>query len=211
MKDDQRVGLLKETLEVLFGLEESTVHRVVRIIKSSTDSIDVRTPNIRRRIGPRAMQYLRNSIEIARHEGTEKHEDEKSNADNSKSGDIAQSSRRTQTKKKTKKKTNESTSFKDFLITEVSIDVDLDDQQGSMQALRRAQRLNKTSPERLNRENTIKAKEEQRDAQRSGGTDPSANIKSKIAKKKIELGGLNKRLNSMKTVTDRQQPSEGQI
>jgi len=207
MKDDQRVGLLKETLEVLFGLEESTVQRVVRTIKSSTDSIDIRTPNIRRRIGPRAMQYLRNAIEIARHEGSEKHEDPNSSTDKSKSGDIAQSSRRTQSKKS---KTNEShTSFMDFLLTEVSIDVDLDDQQGSMQDLRRAQRLNKTSPERLNRENVIKAKQEQRDAQSNGGTDPSANLKAKIAKKKVELGGLNKRLNSMNTAANRQQPNEG--
>lgn len=193
MKDDQRVGLLKETLVVIFGLEEDTVHRVVRTIKSSTDSIDVRTPNIRSRIGPRAMQYLRNAIEIARHEGTEKHENEK-NTDKSKKSDISPSSRRSS--KKTKQK-NESFTFTDFLLAETAIDVDLDDAQGSMQELRRAQRLNKASPERVNRENTLKAKQEQRDAQQSSGEDPSANVRAKIAKKKVELGGLNRRLNSM--------------
>lgn len=204
MKDDQRVGLLKETLEVLFGLEESTIHRVVRTIKSSTDSIDIRTPNIRRRIGPRAMQYLRNAIEIGRHEGTEKHEQPGSDKDKSKRGDIAQSSRRSQSKKQK----NESFTFSDFLLNEVSIDVDLDDAQGSMQDLRKAQRLNKSSPERLNRENIIKAKQEQRDAQ-SNGEDPAANVKAKIAKKKVELGMLNKRANSMTQAADRQNPNDG--
>jgi len=196
MKDDQRLGLLKETLIVIFGLEEDTVHRVVRTIKSSTDSIDVRTPNIRSRIGPRAMNYLRNAIEIARHEGTEKHEKDKS-IDKSKKSDISPSSRRRNSKKKKKQK-NESFTFMDFLLTETAIDVDLDDAQGSMQELRKAQRLNKTSPERVNRDNLKQAKEEQRDAQQSAGTDPSANVRSRIAKKKIELSQLNRRLNSMK-------------
>lgn len=199
MKDDQRVGLLKETLEVLFGLEENTVHRVVRIIKSSADSIDIRTPNIRRRIGSRSMQYLRNAIEIARHEGTEKHEQLHTDQDKSKKGDIAQSSRRSQTKKQK----NENVTLLGYILNEVSIDVDLSDQRGSMQELRKAQRLNQTSPDRLNRENIIKAKQEQKDAQENRD-DPAANLKSKIAKKKIELGMLNKRANAITKTTNRQ-------
>lgn len=205
MKDDQRVGLLKETLEVLFGLEESTVHRVVRTIKSSTDSIDIRTPNIRRRIGPRAMQYLRNAIEIARHEGTEKHEKANTDIDKSKSGDIAQSSRRSQTKKQ---KNESVSSFVDFLVNEATIDVDLDDAQGSMQDLRKAQRLNKTSPERVNRENMIKAKEERRSAQQNSD-DPTANVKATIAKKKMELSALNKRMLAMTKASGNQQQQNG--
>lgn len=214
MKDEQRLGLLKETLTVIFGLEENTVHRAVRIIKSSQDSSDIRTPNIRSRIGPRAMQYLRNAIEIARHEGTEKHENEKS-MDMSKKSDISPSSRNKSQKSKNSKKSkqkNESFSFTDFLLNEVAIDVNLDDAQGSMQELRRAQRLNKTSPERLNRENTIKAKQEQRDAQQSSGDDPSANLRAKIAKKKVELGTLNSRLNSMNKASKTQNDStEGTV
>ncbi|RKZ93893.1 MAG: hypothetical protein DRQ46_10850 [Gammaproteobacteria bacterium] len=206
MKDEQRLGLLKETLIVIFGLEEDTVHRVVRTIKSSTDSIDVRTPNIRSRIGPRAMNYLRNAIEIARHEGTEKHEKDKS-VDKSKKSDISPSSRKQSSNKK--KKRNESVTFTEFLLAETQIDVDLDDAQGSMQELRKAQRLNKSSPDRVNRDNLKQAKEEQRDAQQSAGTDPTANVRSRIAKKKIETSQLNRRLNSMKKAQPENDSTEG--
>lgn len=215
MNDDQRVGLLKETLQVIFGLQNDTLHRVVRLIKSSADSADVRTPNIRARIGGRALIYLRNAIEIARHEGTEKHEKDET-IDKSKRSDIAPSSKTNKTKKNKKRKVREdnnmSFTFTDFLLSETAIDVDLADAQGSMAELRKAQRLNKASPDRLHRDNMVKAKQEQRDAQQSAGSDPTSSTRSRIAKKKLELGMLNKKLQTMsknQPAAQQQQPHEG--
>jgi hypothetical protein len=175
------------------------------MIKSSSDSSDIRTPNVRSRIGARAMQYLRNAIEIARHEGSEKHEKDKT-MDKSKHSDIAQSSRNGR-----KRKTNESMTFKDFLMIETTIDVDLTDQRGSTQDLRRAQRLNKSNPDRINRETMVKAKQEQRDAQQSAGDDPTAHLRAKVAKKKVELSIADKRLNSAKKQQSNQQEPGGEV
>lgn len=170
MANNQHTSLLSDTLEQIFGLDNDTSERVLRTIKSSHNSIDVRTYNVRRRIGTRGMKHLHNSIDIATDRGKEK--------------------------KVSKKTTTESITFTEFLLTEVSIDLDLDDAQGSMIALRKAQQQNKMSPDRVNKDNMAKAKREQRNAQQSGD-DPTSNIRANIARKKLELGRLNKSLNSM--------------
>lgn len=70
---DQQLGLAVELLTVILGLEEETLDRVIRVITDSQDIYDIKTDIILQRIGLRATRYLRNSIEIARHEGGELH------------------------------------------------------------------------------------------------------------------------------------------
>lgn len=72
--EEQQLGLAVELLTVILGLEEETLDRVIRVITDSQDVYDIKTDMILQRIGPRANRYLRNSIEIARHEGGETHE-----------------------------------------------------------------------------------------------------------------------------------------
>lgn len=71
---DQNIGLAQEILTVLLGLEEEVLERVIRIIKDSDNIYDIKDNIVYQRIGNRATRYLRNAIEIARHEGIEKHE-----------------------------------------------------------------------------------------------------------------------------------------
>lgn len=88
MADAERLGLLKETLKVIFGLNDDTIGKVVRIIKSSPDIQNARTQLIRTRVGTRAMKYLRNAVDIARDEGSEKHRDDDSEYEETKNFDL---------------------------------------------------------------------------------------------------------------------------
>lgn len=72
--EEQQIGLATELLTVILGLEEETLDRVIRLITDSQDIFDIKTDIILQRIGPRSTRYIRNAIEIARHEGLESHE-----------------------------------------------------------------------------------------------------------------------------------------
>jgi hypothetical protein len=80
--------------------------------------------------------------------------------------------------------------FKQFL-DEAMIDVDVTNPQQAQQDVRKAAQIAKASPERLNRELSIKAKEEQQQAAASEG--PTKMIDMQIAKKKQELAMLMRR------------------
>lgn len=72
--DTQNLGLFKETLAVLFGLQPTTIDRIMAIVSNSEDKLNVKTYIARDKAGPRAIAWLRKAIEYARHEGSAKHE-----------------------------------------------------------------------------------------------------------------------------------------
>jgi hypothetical protein len=192
--DPQQFGLTKETLQVIFGLEDSTVKRVIDVIRASQDLSDIKTYMIRSRIGSRAFRYLHNTIEYARSEGTEKHSE--LDLDQSKFTDLETSDRLSQQGTPTMKE-----SFISYLIGETMIDVDLSDPNIARAEFKRAQRMAASSPERLGRENMVKAKDEQKDAIQNAQDDPNSQLKTMIAKKKMELAMLQRRLaGAMKNV-----------
>jgi len=75
-KDPQNLGLFKETLAVLFGLNQKTIDRVMAIVSNSEDKLNVKTYIVRDKSGPRAVEWLRKAIAYARTEGSQKHEDD---------------------------------------------------------------------------------------------------------------------------------------
>jgi len=119
--NDQHLGLVNEVLRVIFGLNPDTIDKVIRIIKSSKEVNNVKTQIMRQRIGVRAIKYLRNAVDIAREEGSEKHErGTEEEPDQSKDVDLEKSRTNKKSKKDDgKKKTNESVSFKGFLLNEI--------------------------------------------------------------------------------------------
>ena len=81
--------------------------------------------------------------------------------------------------------------FKDYLL-EVSMDVDLSDPVAAQQEIKRAARMAKTSPQRLNQDERIKAKANLELAKADTG--PAANLKKQIAQLQQRLAMLQQRL-----------------
>ena len=81
--------------------------------------------------------------------------------------------------------------FKDYLL-EVSMDVDLSDPVAAQQEIKRAARMAKTSPQRLGRDQQIKAKANMEVAKTEEG--PTANLKKQIAQLQDRLARLQMRL-----------------
>jgi hypothetical protein len=81
--------------------------------------------------------------------------------------------------------------FKDYLL-EVSMDVDLSDPVAAQQEIKRAARMAKTSPQRLNRDEQLKAKANMELAKADTG--PAANIKKQIAQLQQRIVMLQQRL-----------------
>jgi len=183
---EANIGLMKETLRVVFGLEPNTIARVIRVIKGTEDAADVKTVNIRTRVGARAIKYLRNAIEIARHEGTEKHETE-TERDMQKEPDLEpEQQKQEKERKQTNHQTNESLTFKDFLITEreVTIAIDPEDPTKTKQEIAAVKR----DPQRAGRQEMIDARKEREIAQKEG--DP---ITAKIAALRMQIKQLEDR------------------
>ena len=84
--------------------------------------------------------------------------------------------------------------FKDYLL-EVSMDVDLSDPVAAQQEIKRAARIAKSSPQRLNRDERIKAKANLELAKTETG--PAANIKKQIAQLQQRLAMLQQKLAQM--------------
>ena len=189
--DSQRLKLLKDVLKFIFGLDQETVHRVVGIVKGSTGTSKVRTPIVRQRIGNRAMSYLKNSIKISKDEGSERHKD-KDDAKNTK----RDKSKDNDNSRLRYNKSDENITFKGYLLSEdstVMMDVDLEDKNATRSQLKRAQRVNNQSPERLQKEIRQKAAAEQQ-AARANKQDPNAQLKAQAARKKMELADTERRL-----------------
>ena len=181
------LGLTKDMLTVIMGLSPSTMEKVIREIKNSGDIADVKNNIMRMRIGARAMQYLRNSIKQARKEGTEKHEEPTVDEEDMEKEEVEAM--------KKKKVEEGKLSFAEYLIKEVMMDVDVEDPSKTQADIRRASRIAKANPDRLDREQLAKAKEEQRLARSSDK--PTKGVAGQIAKKKMELTMLQRRMRSM--------------
>jgi len=94
--------------------------------------------------------------------------------------------------------------FKDYLL-EVSMDVDLSDPIAAQQEIKRAARMAKTSPQRLNRDEQLKAKANLELAKTDTG--PAANIKKQIAQLQQRLAMLQQRLAQI----EQTEGGEGQV
>ena len=198
-RDSARLGLVREILEVVLGLEKETEDRVMRLIRGSVDSADVRTPEMRQRIGPRAMRYLRNAIDLARSEGGERHEDDP-DLDLSKDADVEPGHMVGKERDHEEAPMGEGFSFKDFLLNEVTAMVDTDDPD-AMAKLKQKQRVQ--DPRRLANINASQAQDEQRRA-RENPESPTAGLETQAAKKKQELAQIEKRLAAAKPKDVRQ-------
>lgn len=195
--DPEHIGLLKEVLQVIFGLDDATIQKVVNNIKTSKNASKVKTNLVRTRIGARSMKYLRNAIEIARHEGIEKHEKDK-DRDVEKDVDLEPEELKKEKDRKMKEKdrTNESFSFKDFLSEkEMTVTIDPTDTASTRKEINDAKR----NPDRANRQQFIDAKKAKQQAQQEG--DP---IDTKIANLRMQL----KQLELKKAQRDKAQEKE---
>lgn len=191
--NEEQLGLAQEIFTVLLGLHPEILERVIRVIEDSPDITDIKTERIRMRIGPRAMVYLRNSIEQARTEGIEKHEhgtEEEPDYAKETTGDVSHHEEPEVTDDE-EVPMKECISFKDYL-TEVSMDVDLSDPIAAQQEIKRAARMAKTSPQRLGRQQQLKAKAEQAEA--NAATGPTASLQKQIATMRQRLAQLEMRL-----------------
>ena len=85
----------------------------------------------------------------------------------------------------------ETVGFKDYLI-EVSMDVDLSDPMAAQQEIKRAARMAQQSPQRVNRQEQLKAKANVELAKTEEG--PAANLKKQIAQLQQRIVQLQQRL-----------------
>lgn len=85
--------------------------------------------------------------------------------------------------------------FKDYLLNEVNMDVDLNDPNDATLQIKRAARLAKTSPQRLGRQEQEKARAGVAAAKAEEG--PTAAIKQQIAMLQQRLAQLQMKLASM--------------
>jgi len=195
--DPEHVGLLREILQVIFGLDPNTINKVTDRIRTSKNAANVKTNIVRVRIGARAMKFLRNSIEIARHEGSEKHETGRE-FDLQKLQDLApdQLSQEQQREKAEKEKVKmknsknddikENQTFKEYLVNEreMTISIDPTDPNATKQAINMARQ----NPERSERMGMIQAKQDKETAQQEGDA-----LAARIASLRMQLKQLEAR------------------
>ena len=203
--DDQNIGLAREILTVIFGLDQTISDRVIRTIKNSQHITDIKTNLIRMRVGARSMRYLRNAVEIARHEGSEKHVDDKIEPDKRKEMDLEPKEFRQEHHRKTMHDTGsdeadpnvrETVTFKGYLLNEVTMNID-PESPDAMSDFRQNSRLMKTSPERYNRQKTVQAKKDRVAA--TASDTPTAQVDAQIAQLRIRIAQLERRrINIMK-------------
>lgn len=182
--DPEHVGLLREVLQVIFGLEPEISNRVIRTIRNSPDVSDVKTNIVRVRIGARAMKYLRNSIEIARHEGSEKHEAKK-DRDVEKETDLEPQQLEQERKRKEKEEqtTTESLTFKEFFLSEREVTISIDPENDA--ETRKKIATVRQNPDRARVQSMTAAKDERATAQREGDA-----ISAKIAALRMQIKQL---------------------
>lgn len=182
--DTARLGLVKEMLQVILGLETETLERVMRTIQGSEDAADIKTINMRKRIGNRAMIYLRNAIDIARNEGDEQHNDD-ADIDMSKDPDLEPGHQHDRGRRQDEPM-RESFSFKNYL-TELHVDpTDQNARRELDQAARRDPRQQATI-------DANKARGEIDLAKAADPGDPMRQIDMKIAQLSHQMAMLQKR------------------
>jgi len=197
---DARLGLAKEILEVIFGLEPETLDRVMRTIRGSEDASDVKTNIIRSRIGSRSMKYLRNAVDLARREGTEKHKAD--SKDDTKDVDLEPSAERKQPKKETaqpkekteqpkeKKDVKENLSFKNYLLKELTTNIDLDKPAEEIAKIKQAARM---GTDRAAMQNVKASRDDIKAAREADPSDPGKQTNIKLANLRAQIAQLEKR------------------
>ena len=194
---DARLGLAKEILEVILGLEQETLDRVMRTIRGSENAADVKTNIIRSRIGSRSMKYLRNAVDLARREGTEKHKAD--TKDDTKDVDLEPSTEREQSKKETaqpkeqpkeKKDVKENLSFKNYLLKELTTNIDLDKPAEEIAKIKQAARM---GTDRAAMHNIKASRDEVKAAREADPSDPGKQTNIKLANLRAQIAQLEKR------------------
>ena len=186
--DTAGVGLAKELLQVILGLEPETLNRVMRLIRGSEDASDIKTMNLRKRIGPRAMRYLRNAIDIARNEGDESHDTDQA-TDRTKKADIEPGHRHERMPTDGEDEVKEHFTLKSFLA-ELNFDVDLNDPQSAVMKIKQAARMGN---DRASMQNIKDTRNDMNDAREQDPSSPTRTLDVKIANLRAQLAQLEKR------------------
>ncbi len=194
--DTARLGLARELMQVILGLSNATAERVIQVISESPNIDDINTINMRQRIGNRAMRYLRNSIDQARNEGTEKHNNDPT-MDQSKFPDLepghASNNQRPIPTQHQNTRPNVSEcitpTFKNF-ITELNMNVDLQDPGAATAEIKRAAKMGATQAADVNIQ---KAKGEMDQAKDTDPSNPMKSLDMRIASLNSQLAQLQRR------------------
>lgn len=191
--DDARVGLVREIMQIIFGLEPEVEDRVMSLIRGSVDSQDIKTPEMRQRIGNRAMKYLTNAIDLARNEGAELHnQDPTLDVSKSTRGDMEPGHQHDRGVREENNMIN-GFSFKTFL-TELNMDIDLNDPQAATMKIKRAAQM---GGNRAAIEQGKQAQNDMRTARDADPNDPTRQLDMKIANLTNQLALLQKRKSQM--------------
>ncbi len=141
MPDTQHINLAKSVLKSILGLSPKTIKRVISIIQASPDIAELKNQMIRRRIGPRSMDYLKRAITLSGEGGSvredkNKKEDKKTESKEDKKEDKKNA-------KLVKDELEEGLTFKKFLIeisAEQAARMSVTDQQARKQAAMKTDR-----------------------------------------------------------------------
>jgi len=185
-KDPQNIGLFKETLSVLFGLNKKTIDRVMAIISNSEDKLNIKTYIIRDKAGPRAAEWLRKSIAYARKEGSAKHETDDDYFDLSKDQDLESTARAREQQEFDELPSEEidmdkpikECTFRDYLL-------EFESSAETSQEMHRDVEMASKRPDAYGREQMKKNVNAKRDIQQSDG-DPDKAQKLRIIDKRLQ-------------------------
>lgn len=184
--DTQNLGLFKEVMSVIFGLQPVQMDRIMDIINNSEDKLNVKTYIVRDKSGPRAVKYLRLAVEYARHEGSQKHEDDETDFEKTKEYDIESSARAERPHHEEQPKDEmpdmdtksiKECTFRDFLK---EVEISDDPIQGRIDAMKAAKNPEAYRKEKM--KDNINAK---RDVMKDKD-DPHAAEKARILQRKIQ-------------------------
>ncbi len=158
---------------------------------------------MRQRIGPRAMRYLRNAIDLAREEGTEYHNEDPT-ADVSKDVDIEPGHKHSKGLEGDDPEIKEMFTFLDYL-DETRISVDTEDPD----AMRQARTDMQKNPQRLAQEKRRAAQQGVSDASNIDPKNPTASKEKQIAMDRKKLVDKENRLDQEKQRQQQQQQQGG--
>jgi hypothetical protein len=185
-EDTQNLGLFKEVLSVIFGLQEKQIERIMAIVNNSEDKLNVKTYIVRDKSGPRAVKYLRLAVEYARHEGSAKHEDDATDFEMSKDYDLESTAKGERPKHEVQPqddtvdmepKSIKECTFRDFLK---EVEISDDPIQGRIDAQKAAR-----NPDAYRKEQMKDNIEAKRDVMKDKD-DPHAGEKARILQRKIQ-------------------------
>lgn len=199
--DEARLGLVREVLEIVLGLSQEVEDRVMNLIRGSIDSQDIRTPEMRQRIGPRAMKYLTNAIDLARSEGAERHDEEDIDLTKQERGDLEPGHKHHVHFEPEENDMREGFTFKDFLINETLAMIDTEDPDG-VAKLKQRQRMD---PQRVAAQNAADTVNAERAAKENPDPQTSA-LERRKAQLQRSVADADRKLAAMR---DKQKAQQG--